>query len=139
MRTEGFLDTNVLIYAAAGRKDEPRKQAIARRLVAETEFGVSAQTLAEFYVAVARKVALTLPLDEIDGWIEGLSQRPFVAVDQDIVRAGIYLSRRYDLKYYDAALLAAAERLGATTFYTEDLNHGQLYGSVRAINPFLEN
>ncbi|WP_245475942.1 hypothetical protein [Mesorhizobium sp. M7A.F.Ca.US.006.01.1.1] len=34
------------------------------------------------------------------------------------------------------AIIAAAERLGVKTLYTEDLNHGQAYGSVVAINPF---
>lgn len=62
---------------------------------------------------------------------------PFMPVDQAYVVAGLLLARRYQLKYYDAALLAAAERFGAPVFYTEDLNHGQTYGSVRAINPFL--
>ena len=37
-----------------------------------------------------------------------------------------------------SAVVAAAERLGAPIFYTEDLNHNQVYGSVRAVNPFLE-
>ena len=32
--------------------------------------------------------------------------------------------------------LAAAEALGASTLYTEDLNDGQTYGAVRAVNPF---
>lgn len=35
--------------------------------------------------------------------------------------------------------IASAERLGAPVFYTEDLNHNQHYGSIRAINPFLDN
>lgn len=60
-----------------------------------------------------------------------------VAVDDTYVRAGLDCARRYGINYYDAALLAAAERLGAPVFYTEDLNHNQIYGSVRAINPFL--
>ncbi len=34
------------------------------------------------------------------------------------------------------AIIAAAERLGVKTLYTEDLNHGQAYGSVVAVNPF---
>lgn len=37
-----------------------------------------------------------------------------------------------------AALLAAAGRHGAPVFCTEDLDHNQIYGSVRAVNPFLE-
>ena len=36
-----------------------------------------------------------------------------------------------------AAIIAAAERLGAKVLYSEDLNHGETYGSVRVENPFL--
>lgn len=139
MTIECFLDTNVLVYAAIGKQDEPKKHAVARDLLLSTRFGVSAQTLAEFYVAVFRKAKKPLSNAETDSWIDELSVRPMTPVDEALVRNGIYLSRRYGLKYYDAALLAAAERLGAPVFYTEDLNHNQLYGPVRAINPFLEN
>ena len=132
-----FLDTNVLVYGAAGKHDESRKATIARQIVATELFGVSAQTLAEFYNVVSRAIARPLSLAEIDGWIEHLSAFPFTVVDAHLVRAGIVLSRRYNIGYYDAALLAAAERLGARIFYSEDLNHGQFYGSVRVINPFL--
>jgi predicted nucleic acid-binding protein len=138
MPIDCFLDTNILVYAAVGRKDEPRKAAIARELIASKIFGVSAQTLSEFYNAVSRFVVRPLSLAEIDAWIERLSAFPFTAVDVHIVRAGIFLSRRYGIGYYDAALLAAAERLDARTFYSEDLNHGQVYGSIQVINPFLE-
>ena len=44
---------------------------------------------------------------------------------------------RYELSYWDGAIISAAESLGASILYTEDLNHGQHYGSVRAVNPFL--
>ena len=100
-----------------------------------TLFGVSGQSLAEF-ANVARKKSYANDV-AIDRWLVFLGSLPFVAVDQLYVAAGLALARRYQLRYYDAALLAAAERLGAPIFYTEDLNHGQLYGSVRAVNPFL--
>jgi predicted nucleic acid-binding protein len=35
------------------------------------------------------------------------------------------------------AVVAAAEALGASTLYTEDLAHGRTYGTVRAVNPFV--
>lgn len=35
-----------------------------------------------------------------------------------------------------AAILAAAESMGAATVYSEDLNDGQLYGPLRVVNPF---
>jgi len=43
---------------------------------------------------------------------------------------------RYGISYRDGAIVAAAECLGARTLFTEDLNHGQRYGSVQAVDPF---
>ena len=43
---------------------------------------------------------------------------------------------RHQISYWDAAIIAAAEALGAREFYSEDLNDGQMYGSVRVVNPF---
>jgi predicted nucleic acid-binding protein len=137
MPIECFLDTSVLVYGAAGRQDEPRKAAIARQLAATKLFGVSAQTLAEFYSAVTKGTVSPLSLAEIDAWIERLSTFPFTVVDAPLVRAGILVARRHGIAYYDAAHIAAAERLGAPILYSEDLGHGQTYGSVRVINPFL--
>lgn len=136
MKIECFLDSNVLLYAASGKIDAPRKHGIAYDLVLHRQFAVTGQTLAEF-CNVARRKDL-LPDSEIEGWLHFLCELPFVPVDQSYVLAGFDAARRYRLKYYDAALLAAAERLGAPIFYTEDLNHNQVYGSVRAVNPFLE-
>ena len=78
-----------------------------------------------------------MPPEQTDRWIRYLSSCPFTPVDQGIVSRGIELSRDHRITYYDAALVAAAERLGAPIFYSEDLNHGQIYGAVRVVNPFL--
>ncbi|MBK8456281.1 MAG: PIN domain-containing protein [Phyllobacteriaceae bacterium] len=134
-RIDCFLDTNVLIYAASERNRDPFKAPIARNLVLGASFGVSGQTLAEF-TAVSRRKSLVAD-EAIARWLAFLGACPFLPVDAIHVRAGLDLARRHRLDYYDAALLAAAERLGAPVFYTEDLNHGQTYGSVRAVNPFL--
>jgi predicted nucleic acid-binding protein len=93
--------------------------------------------MAEF-VSVGRRKKLFAD-ETIDQWLVFLGTCPSVSVDETYVRAGLEFARRYRVNYYDAALLAAAERLGAPVFYTEDLNHNQVYGSVRAVNPFLEH
>jgi predicted nucleic acid-binding protein len=134
-RIECFLDSNILLYAASERSRDPRRFDIAIELVLGTLYGVTGQTLAEFANVSRRKQLLEDA--EVDRWLAFLGAFPFVPVDYDYVAAGLAMARRYRLKYYDAALLAAAERLGAQVFYTEDLNHGQVYGSVRAVNPFL--
>ena len=40
------------------------------------------------------------------------------------------------MKFIDSLLLATAEALGCDEFLTEDLNDGQMYGAVKAVNPF---
>ncbi|BDA86807.1 twitching motility protein PilT [Aureimonas sp. SA4125] len=136
MRSTCFLDTNVLIYAATGRHDYPRHWEIAHDILAAGGNGLSGQVLAEFYVVTTKKYGL--PVGEAFEWIRRLSLMPVAEVGSDIVVEGIALSQRYQIHYWDAALIAAAGRLGAGTLYTEDLNHGQLYGTVRAVNPFPE-
>jgi predicted nucleic acid-binding protein len=47
------------------------------------------------------------------------------------------IQQRHHISYWDAAIIAAAEELGAPTVYTEDLNHGQKFASITVVNPFL--
>ena len=136
MRNECFLDTNILIYAAAGSEDEPEKQRIAQEIVRTANFCLSGQVLAEFYVNLLRRPLRPPEPSEIDQWITHLQAFPVAPIDGDLVRAGIVLSRRFHIGYWDAAIIAAAQFLDAEVLYTEDLNHGQRYGSVRVVNPF---
>lgn len=131
-----FLDTNILIYAALGSADEPAKYERSVELLT-TRFGTSGQVLAEFYVNVQRKSGRPLTAEEAQEWVFRLSKKPFQPVDYKVIRAGIDHARRYQISYWDGAIIAAAERLGASVVYSEDLNHGQTYGSVRVENPFL--
>lgn len=133
---EVFLDTNILIYAALGSVDEPAKYERALELLT-TRFGTSGQVLAEFYVNAQRRGSRPLTSEEAQEWVSRLSKKPFQPVDYRVVRKGIDNARRYQISYWDGAIIAAAERLGAKVLYSEDLSHGQTYGSVRVENPFL--
>jgi predicted nucleic acid-binding protein len=138
MRVAYFLDTNVLLYAAAGRADSPLKFAEALALVSEANFGISTQVLQEFFVNATSKATLDpMSFAEAIAWVERLDKQPCATVDRSLVKTAIAISQRYRINYWDGAILAAAERLGAEIVYTEDLNHGQRYGSVRVINPFV--
>lgn len=132
-----FLDSNIILYAALPPGKNPQKAAIALDLLKTTDFGVSGQTLAEVYNILSRQPTRVLDLAEVDLWIISLAERPLVAVDAALVRRGIAISRRYKINYFDAALIAAAEILGAEIFYSEDLNDGQSFGSVKIENPFV--
>jgi predicted nucleic acid-binding protein len=61
---------------------------------------------------------------------------PVAVVDAGLARIAIDISTRYQISYWDAAIIAAAESLGAAVLYSEDLSHGQAYGTVRVHDPF---
>jgi len=136
MSVECFLDTNVLVYAAASGEIEREKRQTALRLIDETEFGLSAQILQEFYVTIVRKAEVPMTPVQALEWLEQLRVFPCADIDADLVMIAVEISERHRISYWDGAILAAAENLKAPILYSEDLNHQQLYGSVRVVNPF---
>jgi predicted nucleic acid-binding protein len=133
-----FLDTNVFLYAAMHRLPEKdvHKRPIADRLVYEEDYCLSTQVLAEFYYNALKKGEVKMTHAEATAWMDRMLLQPCVTVDVNLVRAGTSLADRYQVSYWDGAIIAAAHDLGATTLYTEDLNDGQRYGDVTVINPF---
>jgi predicted nucleic acid-binding protein len=137
MAASAFLDTNILVYAAVGTgKDQPKRRT-AMEIIETVDFGTSAQVLQEFYVTVVKKVSHPLAPREALEWIEQLTAFPCQSLDSQLVQIAVEQSERFKISYWDAAILAAAEALGSDTVYSEDLSHGQKYGSVRVINPFV--
>ena len=138
MSAKVFLDTNVLIYAAAGDGVFSRKFSIAAEILVSEDFATSTQVLGEFVrnVQSPRKMADPLSDAEVDGWLDRLREFPVVAVDEEIVLNAVFFQRRYKVQYFDGQIIAAAHRFGAERLLSEDLGHGQVYGSVRCENPF---
>jgi predicted nucleic acid-binding protein len=141
MSADALVDTNILLYASSGLKRYPEKHRLAWKVIADGSYAVSAQVIAEFYVSSQKKKENREPLSqpEAAAWVERLSLVEVADVDKSIVQTGVAYSVRYQIHYWDAALIAAAESIGRTVLYTEDLNHGQKYGSVTVINPFKAN
>jgi predicted nucleic acid-binding protein len=139
MIADVVLDTNVLVYAVSiGSADAP-KRAVALDLLNTKRVGLSGQILQEFFVTVTRRSRRVLSVDDALDWVETFEDFPIVPIDGSIVRSGAEYSRRYQISYWDGAIVAAAHALRAETLYTEDLNHHQVYGDVRAVNPFRPN
>lgn len=135
MHAEFFLDTNILLYAASSAKSEHGKRTKARELLAMEGCGLSVQVQAEFYVNATGK--FKLPHDKMVGILESLDSYPVLALTEAVFWAALRIKERYQLSYWDSAILAAALELGCHTVYSEDLNHGQSYAGIRVINPFI--
>jgi predicted nucleic acid-binding protein len=55
---------------------------------------------------------------------------------RELVLEAVELRQRYQISYWDAAIIAAAKQIECTVVYSEDLNPGQDYDGVTVINPF---
>jgi len=135
MTVDCFLDTNVLVYAVSGSDEEAVKRERALKLLDE-DFGTSAQVLQEFYVTVVKKIEVPLSPEKTLEWIEQFNAFPCLAIDSALVKIAIETSERYRISYWDGAIISAAQIMGVSTVFSEDLNHLQHYGSVQVINPF---
>ena len=133
-----FVDTNILIYAhnrAAGEKHR-RAVALIQQLWGSNEGVLSTQVLQEFCFNVRRKVAQPLSINDTARVLqqylhwEVVINPPISAVD------AMALESRYQISFWDALILTAAQAAGVSTLYSEDFSHGQFYGSVRVVNPF---
>ena len=63
-----------------------------------------------------------------------------ITVDNACILRAADLTPRYQVSYWDGLILAAAEAADARILLlTEDFSHGQVYGRIRAVHPFLTN
>jgi len=131
-----FVDTNILLYAYSDA-DDPRSAkafALVQRLLTSDQFCISTQVLQELLFNLRKKK--TLPTATAIMLVENLVQFPCFQVDVFAITQASLTADRHKISYWDALILTAAARLGATTVYSEDLNHGQHYDGIELINPF---
>ncbi len=139
MAARAFLDTNVLVYAhdaGAGAKHDGAR-ALVERLWDERSGVLSTQVLQEFAVNVRRKARHPMTIAELRQTVEDYLCWTVVVNDGDATVRALDGAERYGVSFWDALILDAANRAGATLLYSEDLNHGQRYGAVQVQNPFL--
>ena len=134
-----FLDTNVLVYAADDTDEVKHRRAyeLVVQAIRGEPFMVSAQVLNEFAFVMYRKFKRTD--DEVAAYLGFFRPIHSVVLEPEFSRRAVEIKARYDLQYYDSLLLATAEANGCDEFYSEDLNDGQDYCGIKAVNPFKEN
>ena len=137
MPDKRFVDTNVLVYAIATKGPDAPKGAKARDILRSEQVCFSTQVLGEFYQAVVsprRQSALTH--HEAVAWIQLWKRYEVNGISVLHVDLALELTERFQLNYYDALIMATARLAGCSVVYSEDLNDGQDYDSIRVQNPF---
>ena len=136
MSVSAVLDANILLYAASKDPADATRAVRALELMETEDFGLSLQIVQEFYHNARIKARLAIPAAYCERMVTALLQRPLIITDVSLFQQAQRVCNRYQVRYWDAAVLAAAKRLAAPILYTEDLNHGQDYDGVKVVNPF---
>ena len=137
MNAEVFVDTNVLLYTIDEDPASKEKRERAQQLLLSERWGWSIQVAAEFFVnAISPKRPFRLAAGDAAAFVETWLSYPTLPLTSDLVRHAIAFHQRFQLNYWDAAIIAAARQMGCRIVYSEDLTDGQDYDGVRVVNPF---
>ncbi|MGH9599287.1 MAG: PIN domain-containing protein [Terracidiphilus sp.] len=135
-----FLDTNIFVYAfdrSAAAKSRKAGELIREALATQKGI-VSYQVVQEFLNLALRKFTPPMSLVDAEQYL-GMIFRPLLAVhsSQALYVEALQLHMRNQLAWYDSLIVAAALQARCDLLLTEDLQHGQRFGSLRIANPFL--
>jgi predicted nucleic acid-binding protein len=139
MSGKAFVDANILLYAhdlADSAKNQVAVDLLTRLWDDNTEV-ISTQVLQEFAVNLQRRISLSLTHQEIRARIALYLDWEVVVNGKGAVLRGLDAKERYHISFWDAMIVQAAESAGCEVLYSEDLSHGQEYGGVLVVNPFL--
>jgi predicted nucleic acid-binding protein len=134
-----FVDSNVFLYAID--EANPKKHRAAQHWRAELwkarRGRVSFQVLGEFYVNAVRKRPTAR--EEARAEVRDLLAWGPVVADAAMMERGWKLQDRYQVSYWDALIVAAAQAAFCRYLLTEDLQAGQMLDEIEVINPFLRD
>ncbi len=134
-----FVDTNVLVYSE-DRSDVAKYRAARNWLTVlwQRRCGrLSSQVLNEFYVLTTRKLKPAMPEGDARAEVRRYQRWQPWLVDHATVETAWGIEARFNVHYWDALMLAAAQHQGCRFMLTEDLQHGQTVDGVRIVNPFV--
>jgi len=96
---------------------------------------VSTQVLQELSVNLRRKAGQPLDVKATRDIVADYLTWQVVVNGGESILEALDLESRYRISFWDALVIQAAQASGAEVLYSEDLSDGQMYGSVRVVNP----
>lgn len=139
MNDRVFVDTNVLVYAYDRSEPEKQRQAlwVLDRLVLAGMGVIDTQIIAEFFVAVTRKISTPLSVDEAYDSVKNYVRAwPVLGVSEMVVLEAARGVRDYQFSFWDAQIWAAARLNQIPVVFSEDFNAGSVIEGIRFVNPF---
>lgn len=132
-----FLDTNILLYRISSDPGESPKRRVAEALLECRDLLLSVQVLQEFYVQATRSSRCgRLKHSEAIRLIQSWQRYSVLPVTVELMESALLARERWQLSYWDAAIIEAARAGNCEVVLSEDLQHGQDFAGVRVVNPF---
>lgn len=133
-----FVDANVLVYArdAGEAEKRPKAEAWLAHLWRSGTGRVSAQVLREFYVTVTAKLDAAVPRGEAREDVRNLLSWARDLSEPALVEDAWRVEDRHKVQWWDALIVAAAQRLGCRYLLSEDLSLGTSFDKVEVVSPF---
>ena len=131
-----FVDTNIFVYAfdlSADVKRQRADQAIASLHGADFSPWISTQVLQEYFNILTRKFGFSAVRAKAE--LVVLCAMPTVIVVPDIIQVAADLHATASLSFWDALIVAAAQHAACDELWSEDLQTGRLFGTLRVVNP----
>jgi predicted nucleic acid-binding protein len=135
-----FVDSDILVYAhdrSAGTKHR-RAQMLLEQLWASGWGVVSTQVLEELCIHLCCNAGNPLPAEEVSPLVRDYSTWEVVAKTPASILEALEIMSRLNLSFWDALILEAAARSGASILYSENLATLQRYGAIQIVNPLIE-
>jgi len=128
----------VLVYARD--TSQPRKQARAEEWVSALWRGrggrLSVQVLQEFYVTVTRKLSPGMTAAQARLDVRDLMTWRPLEIGPDLIEEAWSWQDGHPLSFWDALIVAAADRQSCDVLLSEDLQDGYRFGTLTVLNPF---
>lgn len=133
-----FVDTSVLLYAFddADKKKQERSRDWLAACWKRRCGCLSTQVLNEFYANARKRFATAISAGDARAEVRRYQQWKPWLIDQPTIETAWALESRYQLNYWDALMVAAAQHMGCQWLLTEDLQHDQQIEKLRIVNPF---
>lgn len=137
MTDKVFLDSNIFLYAGSEAEADQAKGGVCRALLNGDPVVISTQVLQEFISNALRMPKLGITEHKIDLMLRMAREMEVQPVTHALIHEATILRRRFQISHWDSTIIAAAMNANCDVLYSEDLSHGQVFGGLKVLNPFL--
>ena len=139
MKDRYFIDTNILIYTFDNSDSAKQESArgIINHAISSGKGIISSQIVQEFLNVVRHKFSVPMTVEHCHLFfsrvLEPICQ---IYISTNLIHEALDISQRWQYRFYDSLVIAAALEGECKTLYSEDLQSGQVIKDLTIENPF---